>query len=95
MIETTELTDTVYPSLKGRVVFITGGASGIGASIVQHFCAQGSRVAFVDIKEAEGKELTAYIADQGHAAPIRRERDTADAADGSGRGESQPRRQQE
>lgn len=36
-----------YPSLKDRVVFITGGASGIGASIVEHFCAQGSRVAFV------------------------------------------------
>jgi NAD(P)-dependent dehydrogenase (short-subunit alcohol dehydrogenase family) len=69
MIETTELTSTIYPSLEGRVVFITGGASGIGSSIVQHFCAQGSRVAFVDIKEAEGKELTAYIADKGHAAP--------------------------
>lgn len=69
MIETTELTDTVYPSLKDRVVFITGGASGIGSSIVQHFCAQGSKVAFVDIKEAEGKELTAYIADKGHATP--------------------------
>ncbi len=69
MIETTELTDTVYPSLKGRVVFITGGASGIGSSIVQHFCAQGSRVAFVDIKEGEGKELAAYIADKGHAKP--------------------------
>ncbi len=36
-----------YPSLKDRVVFITGGAGGIGASIVEHFCAQGSRVAFV------------------------------------------------
>jgi NAD(P)-dependent dehydrogenase (short-subunit alcohol dehydrogenase family) len=69
MIETTELTDTVYPSLKGRVVFITGGASGIGASIVQHFCAQGSKVGFVDIKEAEGKELATYIAGKGHTKP--------------------------
>lgn len=69
MIETTELTDTIYPSLRDRVVFITGGASGIGSSIVQHFCAQGSRVAFVDIKEAEGNELTAFIADKGHAKP--------------------------
>lgn len=69
MIEPTELTDTVYPSLKGRVVFITGGASGIGSSIVQHFCAQGSRVAFVDIMEQQGNELVRRIADQGHAKP--------------------------
>jgi NAD(P)-dependent dehydrogenase (short-subunit alcohol dehydrogenase family) len=69
MIETTELTDTAYPSLQGRVVFVTGGATGIGSSIVQHFCAQGSRVAFVDIKVEEGNELARYIADQGHAKP--------------------------
>lgn len=69
MIETTELTDTIYPSLKDRVVFITGGASGIGCSIVQHFCAQGSRVAFVDIMEAAGNELVAYIKGKGHAVP--------------------------
>ena len=41
-----------YPSLQDRVVFVSGGASGIGASIVSHFCAQGSRVSFVDIDEA-------------------------------------------
>src|SRR5579883_204801 len=42
----------IYPSLKGRSVFISGGGSGIGASIVEHFAAQGSKVAFVDIDEA-------------------------------------------
>ena len=42
----------IYPSLKGRSVFVSGGGSGIGASIVEHFAAQGSRVAFVDIDEA-------------------------------------------
>ncbi len=26
-----------YPSLKDKIVVITGGASGIGASIVEHF----------------------------------------------------------
>ena len=37
-----------YPSLKDRSVFVTGGASGIGAEIVRAFAAQGSRVGFVD-----------------------------------------------
>ena len=38
-----------YPSLAGRTVFVTGGASGIGAEIVSAFAAQGSRVGFLDI----------------------------------------------
>src|SRR5476649_473322 len=46
-----------YPSLKGRTVFISGGGSGIGASIVEHFAEQGSKVAFVDIDEAASKAL--------------------------------------
>jgi NAD(P)-dependent dehydrogenase (short-subunit alcohol dehydrogenase family) len=46
-----------YPSLNHRTVFITGGASGIGASFVEEFHAQGSQVAFVDLQEAEGREL--------------------------------------
>jgi D-xylose 1-dehydrogenase len=46
-----------YPSLKGRSVFISGGGSGIGASIVEHFAAQGSKVAFVDINEAASKDV--------------------------------------
>ena len=39
----------MYPSLHGRVVFITGGGSGIGASLTQAFARQGAKVAFVDI----------------------------------------------
>ena len=37
-----------YPSLRDRVVLITGGGSGIGASAVEHFALQGARVAFLD-----------------------------------------------
>jgi D-xylose 1-dehydrogenase len=51
-----------YPSLKDKVVFVTGGASGIGASFVAEFHAQGSKVAFVDISEDEGQALSAKLA---------------------------------
>lgn len=46
-----------YPSLSGRVVFVTGGASGIGADIVRAFAGSGARVAFVDIQEEAGRAL--------------------------------------
>lgn len=60
----------VYPSLKGRSVFITGGGSGIGESLVRHFCAQGSRVAFVDIAEEPSRQLVAAIAEEGAEPPL-------------------------
>jgi NAD(P)-dependent dehydrogenase (short-subunit alcohol dehydrogenase family) len=47
----------IYPSLKGRTVFVSGGGSGIGASIVEHFAAQGSKVGFVDVDEAASTAL--------------------------------------
>ena len=59
----------VYPSLKGRVTFITGGASGIGESLVEHFCAQGARVTFVDIAADAAQRLVERIRVKGHAAP--------------------------
>ena len=43
-----------YPSLKGQSVFITGGAGGIGQSIVRHFCEHQARVSFVDIDAVRG-----------------------------------------
>ena len=46
-----------YSDLKNKRVFITGGGSGIGASIVEHFCEQGSEVYFVDIDLKETKKL--------------------------------------
>ena len=46
-----------YPSLRDRVVLITGGASGIGASMVEHFARQGAKVAFIDVDEASAASL--------------------------------------
>ena len=43
----------IYPSLKGKTVFMTGGASGIGAEIVKAFADQGASVGFLDI-DADG-----------------------------------------
>ena len=51
------MTQAIYPSLKGRAVFVSGGASGIGADVVAAFSAQGSNVGFVDIDENAGQAL--------------------------------------
>ncbi len=58
-----------FPSLKDKVVFVTGGASGIGRSIVEHFHDQGSKVAFVDIAEKAGHALVSELAARGGHAP--------------------------
>jgi len=52
----------VYPSLKGKKVLVTGGASGIGAALVERFAGQGSRVALIDIDEDAGAALAARVA---------------------------------
>ncbi len=56
----------IYPSLSGKIVYVTGGASGIGAEIVRTFAAQSSRIGIIDL-DVEGsrklaKELDAEIA---------------------------------
>jgi D-xylose 1-dehydrogenase len=59
-----------YPSLKGRVVLVTGGASGIGESIVVHFARQGARVAFFDIQDDAGQRLVESLGGEGGIAPL-------------------------
>jgi D-xylose 1-dehydrogenase len=54
-----------YPSLSGRTVLVTGGASGIGEAIVRAFAGQKAKVGFVDIQEKEGSTLAAELSGQG------------------------------
>jgi NAD(P)-dependent dehydrogenase (short-subunit alcohol dehydrogenase family) len=53
------MTFTLYPSLAGRTVIITGGATGIGAAFVRAFVANRARVGFLDIQADQGAALAA------------------------------------
>lgn len=66
----TTISRAVYPSLSGLPVFITGGASGIGAALVEAFVAQGAKVAFVDIDAGRGEALAQALAADGAPAPL-------------------------
>jgi NAD(P)-dependent dehydrogenase (short-subunit alcohol dehydrogenase family) len=52
-----ETSFATYPSLRDKVVLITGGASGIGAEMVAQFAAQGARVAFLDFDRTHGEQV--------------------------------------
>ena len=56
-----------YPSLADRTVLVTGGATGIGASLVEQFAAQGARVGFIDIDVAAGTALAGRLAGSRNA----------------------------
>ncbi len=56
---------TRYPSLQDKRVLITGGSTGIGASLVEHFAAQGAKVGFVDIDTEGALALKERLAQQG------------------------------
>ncbi|PZU56451.1 MAG: 3-oxoacyl-ACP reductase [Sphingobium sp.] len=59
----------IYPSLKGKRVFISGGGSGIGEGLVEGFVAQGARVAFCDILETESRALVGKLSEGAAFAP--------------------------
>ena len=58
-----------YPSLRGQVVIVTGGASGIGEAIVEAFAMQNARVAFLDIQDEAAEQLTNRFASGGATVP--------------------------
>ena len=57
-----------YPSLQDRTILVTGGASGIGGAIVEHFAAEGAKVGFIDF---DAKAAAALIERLGGADRVR------------------------
>jgi NAD(P)-dependent dehydrogenase (short-subunit alcohol dehydrogenase family) len=63
------MTYATYPSLANRLVFVSGGSSGIGAELVRAFAAQGARVAFCGTKPDGGRAVIDEIQASGHHSP--------------------------
>lgn len=69
-----------YPSLRNRVVLVTGGATGIGESIVSHFAWQGARVAFFDIQDEPARGLVSRLQAEPGPTPLYIHCDLTDVA---------------
>ena len=60
-----------YPSLRGRAVLVSGGASGIGEAIVRGFARQGAKVGFADVMRERGLALAAELREAGATVAFR------------------------
>jgi NAD(P)-dependent dehydrogenase (short-subunit alcohol dehydrogenase family) len=69
-----------YPSLRDRVVLISGGASGIGEKIVEAFAGQHSKVVFLDIQDDAAEGLIQSCQSKRFTIPIYRHCDVTDVA---------------
>ncbi len=69
-----------YPSLRGRVVVVTGGASGIGEAIVAAFAMQKAQVAFLDIQDEAAAQLIRKLTGDGATPPAYYHCDLTDIA---------------
>jgi NAD(P)-dependent dehydrogenase (short-subunit alcohol dehydrogenase family) len=67
-----------YPSLRGQVAFVSGGATGLGAEFVAQLAAQGVRVGFVDLQDDAGQALAAAVRERGHPQPLYQHCDVRD-----------------
>src|SRR6185312_17099693 len=73
-----QLQSAVYPSLAGRTVFITGGGSGIGASLTKAFARQKANVAFVDVARDASRQVVDEVRQSVGAEPLFLECDLRD-----------------
>jgi D-xylose 1-dehydrogenase len=68
----------IYPSLRHRVVIVSGGASGIGEAVVWRLAETGARVGFVDLQDLAAGTLLDRIAAAGWPVPVYRRCDVTD-----------------
>ncbi|WP_291845076.1 SDR family oxidoreductase [Maricaulis sp.] len=71
------MSGAIYPSLKGKLVVITGGGSGIGAALTEGFARQGAQVVFLDICDAPAKAIVDALSSLD-PAPVYRHCDLTD-----------------
>jgi NAD(P)-dependent dehydrogenase (short-subunit alcohol dehydrogenase family) len=57
-------------NLSNSVVFITGGASGLGAACARRFCKAGARVAIADLNESQGAALASELGENALACKV-------------------------
>ncbi len=67
-IEEYQMQHAIYPSLKGKTVYVTGGAGGIGEAISTGFAGQGASVGILDIDEGAASALAAKLIESGQNA---------------------------
>lgn len=72
LAKTFSLTITHFPtvlhhtmSLQGKVIVITGAASGIGLATARHFASKGAKLSLADIQEKPLKDLEAELTQSG------------------------------
>lgn len=78
LVEKVHVEVAAYPSLKGKGVLITGGGSGIGASLVEHFCAQGCKVGFLELNPNVADETAQVVGSKTGNRPFYRAADLRD-----------------
>ena len=71
----------VYPSLRDRVIVVTGGAIGIGEAIVEAFAMQNAQVVFLDIQDEAAEQLTKRLTLDGVTVPVYYRCDLTDTAE--------------
>lgn len=76
--EDTSMEFATYPSLRGQVAFVSGGATGMGAEFVAQLAGQGVRVGFVDIQDDAGRVLAEALASRGDPEPLYQHCDVRD-----------------